>query len=174
MARRRFTGGVPRSPGRMMEWSANNDATAPLFGSSERSAVGAFAYPVGLIALTRLTQTRLIGTFSYQINTAAAATDSMQGAVGIIKVSSNALGVGVTAIPSPLEDPTEDWIWWHGFHAMGSIGLTAAGNVVPIDVKSQRKYNSGEATVAVGHIGVEDGTVVLETSILARILDKLG
>ncbi len=118
--------------------------------------------------------TRLIGTFTYQMTTAAAATDFMLGGVGIIQVSANAFAAGVASIPDPLVDTSRDWIWLHQFQAIGSIGLQAAGAKIPIDVRSQRRAYANETLVGVLNIGTEQGTVTLSTSLLVRVLDKLA
>jgi len=73
-----------------------------------------------------------------------------------------------------LVDTSRDWIWLHQFHAIGSVGLRMAGQMVPIDVRSQRKAFANETLVGVLNIAAETGTVTMVTSLLVRVLDKLA
>ena len=162
----------------VVSWDGGDTPAAPLHGNSQRTASGAFAYPQAAELLERVTLTRTIGEFVAQITSSAAGSDRMIGAVGIIKASGNAASVGITALPSPLEDPTEDWIFHRMFDVIAGAGQTGGAPAqavrFPFDLKSQRKIFPSEQLVAVGHIGIETGTITLETSLLVRYLYKLS
>ena len=111
-------------------------------------------------------------------------TGSLDGyprvAFGLCIVNQNAAGVGVTAVPSPLDD-----IRWDGwfFHWIGSfIGLSAtetnAAGVaiarVPIDSKAMRKLKSTDNVVGVAAASNEVGTAQLNVMLNCRVLVKIA
>ncbi len=77
-------------------------------------------------------------------------------AMGLIVVSENAFGIGVTAVPSPVTDGTEDWIW-HDFFQVNSGEEAAVVNDyltvrLSVDSKAMRKLRQGEVLVIVAEI----------------------
>ena len=111
-------------------------------------------------------------------------TGSLDGfpraAFGLCIVNQNAAGVGVTAIPSPLDDIT--WDGWF-VHWVGSLfGVSATeGNAegfavvrVPIDSKAMRKLKSTDNVVGVFAVSDEVGTAQLNAILNCRILVKIA
>jgi len=81
--------------------------------------------------------------------------------MGLILVTSNALAVGVTAIPDPSVDVGADWLWTDtaivGEEASSSLlGRTCSWARLVVDSKSMRKVQANQALVFVG--AVQDGT----------------
>ena len=112
--------------------------------------------------------------------TAAAAGDGFFGAVGLGKVSEQAAGVGVTAVPSPMDEENWDGWLWHSYFDIRAITATIADGVnagiayqrLVIDSKAMRKVDS--ADVIVGAISVvESGTATMEMNADSRQLIKV-
>jgi len=76
------------------------------------------------------------------------------GAVGIIKVSDIAAGVGITAVEGPLTNAGSDWIW-HSyffasyFQAAVDTAVVNPGFMVEIDSKARRRIDDNEQLVLV-------------------------
>jgi len=107
---------------------------------------------LGLLTLESLTLLRLRGEVFLELD-AAAVNERVILAMGIVSVSENAFGVGgVTSVPSPVTDVSEDWIWY----GIGSVssGEEAAINQnslyqrIMVDSKAMRKLKPG------GYIGL--------------------
>ena len=99
----------------------------------------------------------------------------MTYAFGLCIVTENAVGVGVTAIPSPGVDT-----FWDGwlYHTTGVVGLVP-GNVggisaaVEIDSKAMRKFKNSDVMVGVVEVRTEVGAISAVFNLETRILVKL-
>ena len=81
--------------------------------------------------------------------------------MGLILVTSNALAVGVTAIPDPSVDVGSDWLWIDtgviGEETSSTlIGRTISVDRIMVDSKSMRKVQANQALVFVS--AILDGT----------------
>ena len=98
-----------------------------------------------------------------QIVTDQLAADELQvGAIGGCVVSDQAVGIGVTAVPTPETDAASDFWFLHqwlisDFALASSIGFDAdAGHIYTIDSKAMRKVNEDEDIIFV----IEGGSVL--------------
>ena len=98
--------------------------------------------------------------------------------VGLCLVSENAIGVGITAISTPLTD--EGWDGWF-FHWAGNLRAqemtllgqqVAATARIPIDNKAMRKIRATDSLVGVVEV-VENGVATLSVEMETRMLLKL-
>jgi len=146
------------------------------------TGANAFVWSVGAQAtLDGLTITRIRGEFSVWLESIATVFDGYnQVAIGICNINENAAGVGITAIPFPLDD--SDWDGWMFHSFLGSLigfSVTETGQSamevirVPIDSKAMRKVHEGDTVVGVVQFGIEQGVAVAEFSANTRILDFL-
>jgi len=123
------------------------------------------------------TVVRLRGQFFAQLD-ATAVDERVVIAVGLIVVSENAAGAGITSIPHPFTDSSEDWIW-HGFMHLSSL---AEGSVVNdalfdrqiIDSKAMRKVRLSEQLAFVAEVADStDGGGTVDLTYGYRILSGL-
>ena len=92
---------------------------------------------------------RMLGEYIIAPNTAPTAADRCRIAVGVAKVSTDAFTLGATALPDPAGDPEFPWLYWmqHSFF-YSDVSLESGGvrDVrVSYDIRSMRKFNSGES-----------------------------
>ena len=87
-------------------------------------------------------------------------TESQMGAVGLIVVTEAAAAVGITAIPDPVSNASDDgWFVYQGFTQRD---LATGGNVTrnfwPFDSKAMRRVEEGfEIVVVVANAHATDG-----------------
>jgi len=117
---------------------------------------------------------RTRGMVSIRPQSAAASADFV-GAIGIGTVSSEALGVGVTAIPEPFTDA--DWGGWYVWRSFGyrndfddATGVQLFDWGFEVDSKAMRKVGSNESLVMVA----ESFTGAYSVSMAVRTLVKLS
>ena len=111
------------------------------------------------------------------ISTDQLAADEQQiGAVGLAIVSSQAVLIGVTAVPTPITDLASDKWFVHQPLISDFIFATAAGfdsdggHIYEIDSKAMRKVNDDEEIIVVAEaLGVGSGVLV---STVGRLLIK--
>ena len=127
-----------------------------------------------------ITLVRTRGLIQLALTANTAAGDGFQGAFGICKVSADAFAVGVTAVPSPLDDMDWDgWLWYSFFTLIqGSVfsAQVSAGfgnKEMVIDAKAMRKVGLNETFILVGEF-VETGTASMLVSADSRALFKLS
>ena len=118
------------------------------------------ATSVGITALDRITLARIRGRGFVHLD-AGAALDSITVAIGLIVVKTEAFVTGgVTAMPGPLTDPEQSWVW-HQLLPLGpAVSATDDGGDLSrniqfeIDSKAQRKMQTEDtlAFVAEGAI----------------------
>ena len=128
-----------------------------------------------------LTIVRTRGEFlAYLTTSGGAATEGFRWAFGMCVVTANAAGIGVTAVPNPIDD-----IGWDGWlvYETGQIAtmFTGFGEASPtqsvrvrIDSKAMRKFK--ETDVLVGVLGVfEQGAgSIMAAHLSSRVLLKLS
>ena len=149
MARRSFAprGAAQRGPRRLTAWSqvANQAYIAvPAVGSTLLASIS-FETPGTIV--------RVRGQVSVKLATYAADLDIV-GAFGMGVVSAEALGIGVTAVPTPFSDADwGGWMVWRSFSAAYEVG---SGNAAirgswefEIDSKAMRKVEANSALVFV-------------------------
>jgi len=80
-----------------------------------------------------------------------AAREEAMGALGMAVVRVTAAAIGVTAIPAPIDEISDDvWYLWEPWVcAQNAAGTTAGIWKFPFDSKAQRKLVDGDAMVAV-------------------------
>jgi len=98
------------------------------------------------------------------------------GAIGGVVVSSQALNVGVSAVPTPLNELESDFFWFHqimmsSVEVATNIGSNApSGRGYSVDSKAMRKVSEDEdALIVVEGSTVGDGIVI---TLAGRILIK--
>ena len=120
------------------------------------------------------------GLIHFWQTSATAVGDGFFGAFGIGIASVDAFNVGVSAIPSPLEDLNWPGWLWHSFYDTRQLSTTAADGVnagvthsrIEVDSKAMRKLRLNE--VLFGAIDqVESGTASAEFNAEVRVLVKL-
>jgi len=140
--------------------------------------VGSFlgSTSVGAAALERITLARVRGQAFVHMD-AGAALDSMQVALGLIVVDSNAFTVGGAAsLPSPLAEIEQSWVW-HQIFTMGpAVSATDDGgdisrNVrVMIDSKAQRKMQAEDTLAFVFAATILAGSPTFDIQAAARFM----
>ena len=101
--------------------------------------------------------------------------------LGFCKVSENAFGIGVTAVPQPLTDIGWDgWFYHKLLSPIVGLSVTEGDNTGPlsmvrvdIDSKAMRKFADTDLLIGVVQVAGEIGTATLQFLGQIRILDKL-
>ena len=145
------------------------------------SASGSSLWSSGIIPLVEgLTIVRIRGVVKVTNATAGVALDGFFGAHGMCIVTNEAFAVGITAVPTPLDDEDWDGWMWHSYFDVRAPTATFADGVnagaiysnIEIDSKSMRKIPDGYTLVGVTEV-VESGTATCEVQSQTRILFKL-
>jgi len=85
--------------------------------------------------------------------------------VGLVVVTENALGIGGTSLPGPINDPSSDAWLWHTFVPLDAFGATTEGAAqlvnstqarVEIDAKAMRKLPEAYGCVLVAELATGD------------------
>ena len=132
-------------------------------------------------ALGEITIMRTRGRVRSILTAAGSPGDGYRGAHGIAVVQDQAFGIGLTAVPNPLDEADWDGWLWHSFFdvcaVMGTIadGVNAVGCIsdIEIDSKAMRKWGSNQTIMGITQV-VESGVAVLEVFADTRMLAKLG
>jgi len=114
------------------------------------------------------------------LTTANAVSDGFHGAIGIGVVTDDAFGVGVSAVPDPLDEMEWDGWLWHSFfdiHTAASplddgVNAATVGWQKDIDSKAMRKLNLGDTIFAIAEVTM-GGTAVMQLFLDTRVLLKL-
>ena len=165
------TNRTKRRPG----WSAGPGGTINVT-SSTTVLFGATA----VVASDDVTIIRTRGELTLFLSAAGAILDGFTGAVGICKVTQNAAGIGVTAVPHPVTDIAWDgWLWYQFFSVkaptatIGDAQASAMASVrYVVDSKAMRKSNLTDTFVAVIE-PTEVGTATLNARLDTRLLSKI-
>ena len=167
---------------RRTAWDAGPLATG---GGQTIAAAGKTVWGTGkILALdSNVTLTRIRGMYTMWLDLVTAAGDGLFGAIGIGIVSSDAFGVGSSAMPGPFTDPAwPGWMWHQFFHIRGvavqSQGADVARNVsadfrIDIDSKAQRIFKINETFFGMTEVGSETGTAGAIFQANTRTLIKL-
>jgi len=106
-----------------------------------------------------------------------AAGENQIGAIGAAVVSDQAVGAGVTAVPTPINDVESDLWFVHQF-LFSAMDLASAigfdgnvGRVYSIDSKAMRKVEDGQDVVVVAEFSTQGDGFTLATG--GRVLIKL-
>ena len=97
---------------------------------------------------------RMLGEFIITPTTAPAAQDAVRVGIGLGAVSTDAFGVGASAMPDPLGEPEYPWLYWseHWFF-FPSTSLTPPAGVSELrrsfDIRSMRKFTNRQSLVFV-------------------------
>jgi len=156
------------------EEGPGGDLAPELFTASSSVILGS-----GVAALSDgLTVVRLRGELQAYMTAVVAANDGYSCAVGACIVSNDAFAIGVTAVPTPIEDM--DWNGWlyHRFFHVHSVStaVTATDSSLvlrfEVDSKAMRKIAVNETLCMVMEV-LERGTASLSVWFDSRILLKL-
>ncbi len=124
-----------------------------------------------------LTVVRIRGFVELLINQMVAVTDGFTGALGIGIATTAAIGVGVTAVPTPItEVEWEGWLWHQFFslHAteIDSVNTAQVRQTFMIDSKAMRKLETQDAIYAAIEV-TETGSSNMVVRLGSRMLLKL-
>jgi len=154
-------------------------------GTTLTQVVASGSVIVGAIVNTivdGITCVRLRGQLTFYLSAATAADDGFSGAFGIAKVRAAAAAVGITAVPTPITDVADEWLYHRFFHIHAPAAFAATGYAsdsvaasmqIDVDSKAMRKMTQGDSLVAVVEV-VERGTAQLAIWFDSRTLVKLS
>ena len=172
-------------PTRVRRRTIWDDGPITATDGQQMSAAGKSVWATGVVlALDAMsTITRMRGIVDLYLELSTSAGDGMTGAVGLGIVSSDASGIGQTAIPGPVSDPSwPGWIWYHYWTVRGvaiqSAGSDTARNAfadlhLVIDSKAQRIMKTGETLIGMFEVGTETGNAAVRGFGQVRVLLKL-
>ncbi len=170
MARARgFTRPPPRRARLASQWDFAGDSVLTTL------IPGASTIPFGFAANTDITLLRSHLSVWIQTDQTAALEEQMV-AVGLIIVSDKAFALGVTAVPLPFTNGTDDgWVLHKSIYqaSAGSLnGMTPP--VTYVDSKGMRKFQDGEtlALVIENHHATFSATVVASLRVLTKLTQQ--
>ena len=159
-----------------------------VIGGQSISATGKVAATTAQTFLTDgTTMVRLRGEMLFYMKNATALDDGLEGAVGIAKVSSQSVAIGVTATPGPLaQEDWDGWLWHRYVHlnaagpivqsavsiATDGINAISAALRVEIDGKAMRKFAENDSIVMISEWTI-NGTASIRWHARSRMLLKL-
>jgi len=111
-------------------------ADGPLTTVQTLNATGSTPWGTSQAFNTGATIIRLHGIYNVFLTSVDAAGTGFAGALGIGIATADAIAIGVTALPSPLDDADWTWMVHEHFDVRGSTGTIADG--VNASVSSQR------------------------------------
>ena len=164
---RRFTGrgrGSLPAPKRQIanDGLESGPSIATLTFLATTNAVAGFS--VGLLtAVPAATLVRTRGELVIKVLTSGNITNQIAGAFGMIVVSENAFGAGITALPTPLVDIENDWFVYEPFALQLEANnppqdSIAAHRVVRFDSRGMRKLKDGDVLAMVIEANQTDAT----------------
>ena len=133
-----------REPGRT-NWSRTVASTSTLVAAGTKVLVATFVLDnPGISETVRRTR----GRFMFASDQGSA-TEEVRGAWGAVVVTDAAAAIGITAIPGPITDASDDnWFVWESFFSM--LANVATGNIAAtnepmsdFDSKAMRKVATG-------------------------------
>jgi len=165
-----------RGPQRQYIWSDIIVATGGQTQGGGKT-VGTFA-PIGVeTSGVTLVRTRGHGMLHFD---PANIADLMHAGFGLGVYSSDAFGIGATAMPGPVTDADYDWIW-HSIYTLGPASVSTelddviTGNVAfEVDSKAMRKLKPNQTIGWMVEGAVVNGGGVFDFSVAVRQLFKLG
>ena len=121
---------------------------------------------------TASTLTRTRGRVRASIDGPVANDKSCVG-VGLIAVTEEQLAVGITAIPSPIDDFDAEW-FWHGVLLLLAQGASTdepgITDTIEIDSKAMRRMKQTQTALAVIEARSQAGTPAVDVMITLRSL----
>ncbi len=167
---------APARSRRAVSWTVGPRGTMTVSTDSDNLFTSAVQLVVDDATLVRTRGELLLGLTSV--------TSALDGfnriAFGICKVTENAAGVGVTAVPSPITDEAWDgWLaYWTGslFSKTATetnLGDTLAAARIVIDSKAMRKSHNSDFFVAALATAGEVGSATMVAKLNSRFLFKL-
>jgi len=157
---------------RAKAWAIGPGAsTSTSFTSTTAAILGSGAV---LATESKVTILRVRGMITVRLITATSIGDGFHFAIGLGIVSSDAFGVGVTAVPNPIADAQWDGWMWHQFGDVHQItgaeadGSNAVSNImrIPVDTKAMRKFGDNETlmfNMEVVEVGTSNITVFADS-----------
>ena len=144
---------VKAGPKRAKVWLGSGSAASTAFAPSTVSVVTLIG-EAAIEAQGKPTLARVRGTWIARNDQSASGTAAfMSIACGITVVSTKAVAVGTTAVPTPLTNVEWPWLWWDtqfvGNEPMASGDITSYGGNRMIDSKAMRKLPPASALVMV-------------------------
>ena len=125
-----------------------------------------------------LTIVRTRGEMLFSLRSTSAVGEGFLVGAALGIVTNDAFAVGVTAVPSPIDDIDWDGWYWHQLvHLFEAVGVSDDGITtnarIQIDSKAMRKIGVNETAFMVIE-GAEVGTSVVAAFGLTRMLLKLA
>ena len=136
---------APRPKNR--SWSGITSAAFTAVAASAKVLLGSFVLAVPTIDETIL---RTVGLISIETDNQATAENQI-GGFGLIRVSTTAFAIGITAIPGPITDIDDDgWLVYVPFAAStGTVAASLNSVQYHFDSKAKRKIQDGESVAIV-------------------------
>ena len=163
----RFRNQQRRAPNR--SWAGAFEATTTVVAAGAKSLMGSFA-----LSNTNIDETilRVVGVLSVASDQAAAA-EQQAGAWGMILVTDAALAIGITVIPGPISDSSDDgWFVYQPFwQTTGLLGPGISSIQYPFDSRAKRVVNEGTSMAIVAENG--HGTHGLVLGYTLRLLSMV-
>jgi len=169
--------GLSRGPRRQTAWSegpgSGNAISATISATSQVATAGL------QIIVDRVTLVRLRGLLTATLAGVTAGGDGFIGAFAIGVAEADAFAIGVTALPSPMTDYEEDWLWWMPIQLYAGAGSTltnAFGNNArsfEVDTRSQRKLRVGDVVYGILEVTEFAGASTMTFAFDSRMLVKL-
>jgi len=173
------SGRIAGSNRRLTDWNEGPFTTAV---QSISAAGTQIALTNSQATVEGLTIVRIRGEFVAWLETVTTIGDGFANAAfGMCIVNENAAGIGVTAIPSPLDDVTWDgWLVHRFFGPVIGFSTTESENTgvvsqvrMEVDSKAMRKFKATDVLVFVIGVAQEVGTATLTWGTRHRLLLKL-
>ena len=177
MARGGFTRGARGIPAPKRQ-IANFGLTAEIDGLTTVVGIAKAVYTFGtqLANTDAATLVRTRGMLGVRAAAVAGAANIVRGVFGIIVVSDDAAGIGVTAVPGPLTDSENDWVVWQPFTLLFDATIPSdspkAVNVA-FDSRGMRKMKSGDVLTTVLEVESDIAGSAIDSAISWRQQFKL-
>ena len=149
---RRGHGRFTRPPAKTRLWIGAGVVEKTLVSGASQLLTTLNAAALLLLPFTILRTRLVISYLSDQITQ----SEFTQGAYGEIVVSESASTVGITAVPTPIEEPEADFYVFQGMmqsfllsSAVGISEIGGAGSITVVDSKAMRKVGLDDDVVAV-------------------------
>ena len=151
MARRQFRQSFQRSSRPNRGWGGTVPAAITAVPAASKALVAVFTLDNQGIDETIL---RVVGGV-HVISDQVASSEDQFGAIGMMLATDTAVATGITALPDPVTDVSDDyWFFYQSFAQrfilLSSVGFEAdAGRWYPFDSKAKRILESGHQVVLI-------------------------
>ncbi len=141
-------------------------------GTVKVAGASAFALTESAATLVRTRGELMLST------TTAIAGSHIHGAFGMIVVSSDAAGVGITALPGPITDITNDWVVWQAVNLVHQTATEDGASLAqtwryPFDSRGMRKMKAAESLVFILELTSDVAAAVIRGQYIFRFQFKL-